>query len=362
MKLMQNTLAIIRPIDTALLEQAQTILDNKTKPLGSLGRLEEFARRFAAITGTMEPDTAKKVIFTFASDHGVVEEGVSAFPKEVTPQMVFNFLRGGAGINVLARHAGAEVRVVDMGVDYDFGPLPGLINRKIAWGTRNFTKGPAMSREVAIAAIESGIELANGCKNEGIAMMGSGEMGIGNTTSASAIIAAISGLPVGKVTHRGTGISDAALKNKIAVIERGLEINKPDPADPLDLLAKVGGLEIAAIAGLVIGSAANRIPVVIDGFISTAGALIAAEMHPNIREYIFAAHQSVEIGHRFMLEHLGAEPILELNLRLGEGTGAALAMGLIEAGVKILKEMATFEQAGVSEQNIQGEGLLSPQG
>jgi nicotinate-nucleotide--dimethylbenzimidazole phosphoribosyltransferase len=351
MKLLQDTLVKIRPVDNGLLNQAQAKLDYKTKPLGSLGRLEEFARRFAAIVGTVEPDTAKKVIFTFAADHGVVEEGISAFPKEVTPQMVFNFLRGGAGINVLARHAGAEVRVVDMGVDYDFGPLPGLIDRKIAWGTKNFTKGPAMSREVAIAAMEAGIELANNCKDEGVAMAGTGEMGIGNTTSASAIIAAISGKPVSKVTHRGTGIADAVLKKKIRVIEKGLETNKPDPADPLDVLAKVGGLEIAAIAGLVIGCAANRIPVVIDGFISTAGALIAAEMSPDIKDYIFAAHQSVEIGHRFMLEHLGAEPILDLRLRLGEGTGAALAMGLIEAGVKILKEMATFEQAGVSEQN-----------
>jgi nicotinate-nucleotide--dimethylbenzimidazole phosphoribosyltransferase len=349
MKLLQDTLAKIRPIDTEILKQAQTKLDNKAKPLGSLGRLEEFARRFAAITGTTEPDTAKKVIFTFAADHGVVEEGVSAFPKEVTPQMVFNFLLGGAGINVLARHAGAEVRVVDMGVDYDFGPLPGLLDRKVARGTNNFTKGPAMSREVAIAAMEAGIELANGCKSEGIAMAGTGEMGIGNSTAASAIIAAISGKPVDKVTHRGTGIADAALKNKISVIERGLALNKPDPSDPLDVLAKVGGLEIAAIAGLVIGCAANRIPVVVDGFISTAGALIAAEMHPDIKHYIFAAHQSVEIGHRFMLDHLGAEPILDLKLRLGEGTGATLAMGLIEAGVKIMQEMATFEQAGVAE-------------
>jgi nicotinate-nucleotide--dimethylbenzimidazole phosphoribosyltransferase len=351
MKLLQDTLAKIRPVDTLLLKQAQAKLDNKTKPLGSLGRLEEFARRFAAIIGTLEPDTAKKVIFTFAGDHGVVEEGVSAFPKEVTPQMVFNFLNGGAGINVLARHAGAEVRVVDMGVDFEFGSLPGLIDRKIAWGTKNFTEGPAMSRKVAVAALEAGIELANGCKREGTAMVGTGEMGIGNTTAASAIIAAISGRPVSKVTHRGTGINDTALENKIRVIEKGLEVNKPVPTDPLDVLSKVGGLEIAAIAGLVIGCAANRIPVVIDGFISTAGALIAAEMHPNIKEYIFAAHQSVEIGHRFMLEHLGADPILDLKLRLGEGTGAALAMGLIEAGVKVMKEMATFEQAGVAEQN-----------
>jgi len=349
MKLLQETLNKIQPVDATLLRQAQDRMDNKTKPPGSLGRLEEFARRFVAITGRLQPDTEKKVIYTFAADHGVVEEGVSAFPKEVTPQMVFNFLRGGAGVNVLARHAGADVRVVDMGVDHVFGPIPGLINRKIANGTRNFAKGPAMTREQAVAAMEAGIELANGCREEGVAMVGTGEMGIGNTTSASAIIAAVSGMPVRNVTHRGTGINDAALQNKILVIERGLEVNRPDPAVPLDVLSKVGGLEIAGIAGLVAGCAANRIPVVIDGFISTAGALIAAEMNPHIKEYIFAAHQSVEIGHRFMLEHLGAEPILDLQLRLGEGTGAALAMGLIEAGVKILKEMATFEEAGVSE-------------
>ena len=205
MSLLHDTLAKIQPIDTDLLKQAQAKLDNKTKPLGSLGRLEEFARRFAAITGTLEPDTEKKVIFTFAADHGVVEEGVSAFPKEVTPQMVLNFLRGGAGINVLASHAGVDVRVVDMGVDYDFGTIPDLIDRKIARGTNNFAKGPAMLREQALAALEAGIALANGCKKEGVAMAGTGEMGIGNTTAASAIIAAVSGIPVEQVTSGGPG-------------------------------------------------------------------------------------------------------------------------------------------------------------
>ncbi len=350
MTLLHDTLARIQPVDPVLLQQAQAKLDNKTKPLGSLGRLEEFARRFAAITGTLNPATEKKVIFTFAADHGVVEEGISAFPKEVTPQMVFNFLRGGAGINVLARHGGADVRVVDMGVDYDFGSLAGLINRKIARGTANFAKGPAMTRQQAVAALETGITLADGCRDEGVAMAGTGEMGIGNTTAASAIIAAISGMPVSQVTSRGTGINDAALSNKIRIIEQALEVNRPDPADPLDVLIKVGGLEIAGIAGLIIGCAANRIPVVVDGFISTSGALIAAGMNPSIRDYLFAAHESVEIGHRYMLDHLGAEPILDLKLRLGEGTGAALAMGLIEAGVKIMKEMATFTEAGVAEQ------------
>ncbi len=352
MNLLTETLAAIQPVDAALLDKAQARLDNKTKPLGSLGRLEEFARRFAAIRGDLAPDTSRKVIYTFAGDHGVVEEGVSAFPKEVTPQMVLNFLRGGAGVNVLARHVGAEVRVVDVGVDFEFAPEPGLIIRKVARGTRNFTKGPAMTREEAVAAVRVGIELAREAREEGVAMVGTGEMGIGNTTPSSAIISVFSGKPAAEVTHRGTGINDAALANKIRVIEEGVMLNEPDRHDPLDVLATVGGLEIAGIAGLVLGCAANRIPVVIDGFISTAGALIATELHPHVREYIFAAHESVEIGHRFMLEHIGAEPILDLRMRLGEGTGAALAMSLIEAGVKVLKEMATFDEAGVAEQNM----------
>lgn len=349
MNLLHDTVSKIHELDKELLAQAQALLDNKTKPLGSLGRLEEFARRFAAITGSMNPDTAKKVIFTFAGDHGVVDEGVSAFPREVTPQMVLNFLRGGAGVNVLARHVGADVQVVDVGVDYVFAATPGLIIKKVARGTKNFTREPAMTRDEALAAIEVGIELAAQAKAAGVAMVGTGEMGIGNTTPSSAIIAAFSGKRAADVTHRGTGIGDAALENKIRVIEQGLALHRPDPADPLDVLTKVGGLEIAAIAGLVLGAAANRLPVVVDGFISTAGALIAVEMQPKVRDYLFAAHESVEIGHRFMLERIGVEPILDLKMRLGEGTGAALAMGLIEAGVKILKEMATFAEAGVAE-------------
>jgi nicotinate-nucleotide--dimethylbenzimidazole phosphoribosyltransferase len=350
MDLLTETLGKIQPVAAELLAQAQAKLDNKTKPLGSLGRLEEFARRFAAITGTLEPDTTKKIIYTFAGDHGVVEEGVSAFPQEVTRQMVLNFLAGGAGVNVLARHGGIDVRVVDMGVAHYFGLLPGLITRKIAMGTANFTKGPAMTREQAVAALEAGIGLANQAAQEQAAMIGTGDMGIGNTTSSSAIIAAFSGRTVREVTHRGTGINDAALENKVCVIERGLEVNRPDPNDPIDVLAKVGGLEIAGITGLVLGCAANRIPVVVDGFISTAGALIAAELHPAVKDYIFAAHRSVETGHSSMLQRIGAEPILDLGLRLGEGTGAALAMGIIEAAVRVLTEMATFAEAGVTEQ------------
>lgn len=349
MDIIKNTLSRIKPVSQELLQQAQERLDNKTKPPGSLGRLEEFARRVVAISGNTNPDVSKKVVFTFAGDHGVTREGVSLYPSEVTPQMVLNFLSGGAAINVLARHVGADVRVVDVGVDYDFAGVAGLIHKKVARGTKNFAKGPAMTREETVAALTVGIELADQCRTEGVGLVGTGEMGIGNTTPSSAIIAAISGKTVAEVTHRGTGIGDVALTNKIRVIEQGLALNKPDLKDPLDVLAKVGGLEIAAIAGLVLGCSANSIPVVIDGFISTAGALIASELHPHVRDYIFAAHESVEIGHSFMLERIGVEPILDLKFRLGEGTGAALAMTLIEAGVKVLNEMATFEQAGVSQ-------------
>ncbi len=336
MSLIDDTLEQIQAVDPALLAEAQVVLDNKTKPPGSLGRLEEFARRYVAIIADSEnPDLellGTKVVYTFAADHGVVEEGISLYPKEVTQQMVLNFLNGGAGVNVLARHVGAEVRVVDIGVDYYFGMVPGLVVRKVARGTANLAQGPAMTREQAVAALEVGIELAAQAKKTGVTMLGTGEMGIGNTTPSSAIIAAISGKTVREVTHRGTGINDAALENKIRVIEQGLAVNKPDPKDPIDVLAKVGGLEIAGIAGLILGAAANRIPVVVDGFISTAGALIASELNPHVKDYMFAAHESVEIGHSFMLQHIGLKPILDLQLRLGEGTGAALAMGLIEAG------------------------------
>lgn len=342
-------LAQIQPVDSNRLVALQSRLDRQAKPQGSLGRLEEFARRFVAISGREE--IRRKVVFTFAGDHGVTAEGVSAFPREVTPQMVFNFIDGGAAINALARHAGAEVRVVDMGVDYDFPPLEGLLAKKVGYGTRNFTKGPAMSRQEAIRCLEIGIELAQSCAAQGVDLVGTGDMGIGNTTPSAAIAAVFSGLTVAEVTHRGTGISDAALAHKIAVIEAGLRINAPDPKDPIDVLAKVGGFEIGGIAGLVLGCAALGLPVVVDGFISTAGALIASELHPRVRDYIFAAHQSVEIGHRHMLQRIGQRPMLDLDMRLGEGTGGALAMTLIEAALRALREVRTFDDAGVSSGN-----------
>jgi nicotinate-nucleotide--dimethylbenzimidazole phosphoribosyltransferase len=350
MTLLADTISRISPLDDSLCSAAQARLDNLTKPVGSLGRLEEFARRCVAVSGDAMPPLPRKAIFTFAGDHGVTDEGVSAFPKAVTQQMVLNFLRGGAAINVLARHAGADVAVIDIGVDYDFGPIEGLLGKKVLRGTRNFTKGPAMTREEAVRCIEVGIGLANEYAAQGYALFGTGEMGIGNTTPSSAIVTVMTGITAAAVTGRGTGISDAALDNKIRVIEAGIRLNAPDPEDALDVLAKVGGAEIGGIAGLILGAAANRIPVVIDGFISTAGALIAYGIEPKTRDYMFAAHSSVEIGHRAMLEKIGLQPILDLNLRLGEGTGAALAMMLIEGGLKIYREMATFGEAGVSSE------------
>lgn len=344
---LQATLDRIQPVVEEKLTAVQARIDRQVKPVGSLGRLEEFARRFVAITGREE--IRGKRIYTFAGDHGVAEEGVSAFPAEVTPQMVFTFVDGGASINALGRHAGAEVQVVDMGVAIDFADLPGLVKRKVAKGTANFTRGPAMTRDQALQALAAGIEMAARAKADGIDLVGTGDMGIANTTPSAAIVAAITGLSPEQVTHRGTGIDDTALARKISVIRKGLEINQPDPQEPLDVLAKVGGFEIGGIAGLVLGCAAEGIPVVVDGFISTAGALIASELHPQVRDYIFAAHRSVEIGHQHMLDRIGQQPILDLNLRLGEGTGGALAMTLIEAGLRVLREVLTFDEAGVSE-------------
>lgn len=334
-------------------DEAQSRLDSLTKPQGSLGRLEEFAKQLVAITEIQMPDLDKKVVFTFAGDHGVADEGVSAFPKEVTPQMVMNFINGGAGINVLARHAGAEVVVVDIGVDYDFSGLKreGFVSAKVLSGTRNMRKGPAMTREEAEKCIQVGIRLADEYAKKGYKIFGTGEMGIANTTPSSAITAVLTGKSVEDITGRGTGINDEAWKNKVQVIKDSIAANKPDQNDPVDVLSKIGGAEIAGIAGLIIGAAANKVPVVIDGFISTAGALIAYLIEPKTKDYMFAAHMSQEVGHKSILEKIGLRPILDLDMRLGEGTGAALAMLIIEAGLKIYKEMATFAEAAVAGKN-----------
>ena len=341
----------IKSVNGKFVEQAQRRLDNLTKPQGSLGRLEEFARQIVSITENPMPLLDKKVVFTFAGDHGVADEGVSAYPKAVTQQMVLNFLNGGAGINVLARHAGAEVVVVDIGVDHDFSDLnhAAFVKNKIVSGTKNMRRGPAMTREEAGRCLEVGLELANQYAQKGCKIFGTGDMGIANTTPSSAIAAVLTGKSVEELTGRGTGINDDIWKHKVQVIKDAIALNRPNSSDPVDVLSKVGGAEIGGIAGLIIGAAANRIPVVIDGFISTAGALIAYSIEPNSKDYMFAAHMSQEAGHRAMLEKIGLRPILDLDLRLGEGTGAALAMLVIEAGVKIYKEMATFGEAGVSE-------------
>jgi nicotinate-nucleotide--dimethylbenzimidazole phosphoribosyltransferase len=341
----------IQPLDTSLREKAHARLDRLTKPCGSLGRLEELAAAYITMTGELKPSLPRGVVFTFAADHGVALEGVSAYPREVTPQMVLNFLRGGAGVNVLARHADVLVRVVDIGVDYEFGSISGLIHRKIMKGTRNLAREPAMTRKQAEQAVTVGIELAMESVQEGIGLIGTGEMGIGNTTPSAAITAVMTGRPVEEVTGRGTGIDEAGHAHKVTVIERALEVHRPNHADPLDVLAKVGGLEIAGLAGLILGAAVARIPVVLDGFIAGAAALIAVDLQPLCREYLIASHQSVEQGHRAVLDHLGLKPLLDLDLRLGEGTGACLGMDLVCAAIKIYSEMATFDEAGVSEKS-----------
>jgi nicotinate-nucleotide--dimethylbenzimidazole phosphoribosyltransferase len=339
----------IQPVDVTLRGKAQARLDRLTKPLGSLGRLEELAASYVAITGELKPNVPHAVVFTFAADHGVTLEGVSAYPREVTPQMVLNFLRGGAGVNVLAKHAGVDVRVVDIGVDYEFGAVPGLLARKVMKGTNNLAVESAMTRSQAEQAVMIGVELATEAVREGIGLIGTGEMGIGNTTPSAAITAVMTGQPVADVTGRGTGIDESSRRHKIAVIERALDLHRPNSADALDVLTKVGGLEIAGLAGLILGAAAVRVPVVLDGFIAGAAALIAVGLQPLCREYLIASHRSVEQGHRVVLDHLRLKPLLDLDLRLGEGTGACLGMDLVCAAIKIYTEMATFDEAGVSD-------------
>ncbi len=343
-----ETVRLIQPVDAQIAARVQARLDGLTKPLRSLGRLEETVVRYAAITGEAKPNVPRGVVFTLAADHGVAMEGVSAYPSEVTPQMVLNFLRGGAGVNVLARHTGVEVRVVDIGVAYDFGIIPGLIRKKVMRGTRNLRREPAMSRAEATQSIQIGIDLATEAAREGIGLIGTGEMGIGNTTPSAAIAAVMTGRAVADVTGRGTGIDDAGHIHKIQVIQEALDRHRPDRADALDVVAKVGGLEIAGLAGVILGAAAARVPIVLDGFIAGAAALIAAGIQPLCCDYLIASHRSVERGHQVILDHLGLKALLDLDLRLGEGTGACLGMGLVQASIKILTEMATFGEAGVS--------------
>jgi len=348
MNLINKSIAAIQPLNQAVFEQANERLAHQARPAGSLGMLEPVSARLAAIFGTLDVQLNHKIIITCAGDHGVTAEGVSLFPQEVTAQMVFNFVNQGASINVLAKHAGARVKVADLGVNYDFDADLPIFHKKVAKGTANFAQTPAMSRVDAVKSVEAGIEIVNELLAEGpVDMLGTGDMGIGNTTPSSAVIAAFSGIAVEKLTGRGTGIDDDALTNKIRVIEDALALHRPDPGDPLDVLAKVGGFEIGGLAGLVIGAAAAGIPVVCDGLIATAGALIACELAPAATAYLFASHRSAEVGHRFMHERLGVAPLLNLGFRLGEGTGAAVAMELLDAATRVLCDIKTFEEVAI---------------
>jgi nicotinate-nucleotide--dimethylbenzimidazole phosphoribosyltransferase len=350
---MKQVIAAIAFPDPAVGEKAQAHLDNLTKPRGSLGRLEDLARELCVMRGSATLSQPKPAVAVFAADHGITAAGVSLYPREVTAQMVLNFLGGGAGINVLGRQAGATVRVVDVGVDHDFGELAGLVRAKVMPGTNNFASGPAMSREQAIEAIEVGMAVAMGLIEEGHDLLIPGEMGIGNTAAASALTATFCGLPAREVTHRGTGLDDQALAHKITVLEKALALHQADPADPLGVLSALGGLEIAAICGYGLAAASRRVPVIFDGFISTAGALVASRLCPAAAAYFWVGHGSVEIGHAAQCRALGKKPLLDLGLRLGEGTGAALAAQLVRAAVAIYNEMATFAAAGVSDEEVQ---------
>ncbi len=347
--LITSTIHSIHPLDAEAMARAKARQDQLTKPRGSLGRLEELSIQIAGIRQEVTPRLVHKVIVTMAGDHGVVAEGTSAYPQEVTAQMVYNFLRGGAGINVLAKHIGAKVVVVDMGVAANLEPHRELVLRKVAPGTASMARGPAMSPEQALQSIRAGIEVVQGEIGKGLDIVGTGDMGIGNTTASSAICAVVTGESVKKVTGRGAGVDDVQLAHKVTVIEQALSINRPDPKDPLDVLSKVGGFEIGGLAGVMLGAAAHRVPVVIDGFISGAAALIATGLCPQLKDYLIASHLSVEAGHRAVLRHMGLKPLLDLDMRLGEGTGSALGVSLAEASVKLLAEIATFGEAGVSD-------------
>lgn len=350
MNLLKSTIDNILPQDTRTRAKARERLDQLTMPHWALGRLMDLAEELAGMTNSLKPPVARKTIVVMAGDHGVVNAGVSKYPQEVTVQMVHNFVRGGAGINALARLAGARVVIVDMGVAGDMSDLvaKGLImSKRIMGGTKNIAESQAMTRDEAVRCLESGIEVALELASS-TDVFGTGDMGIGNTTPSSAIVSVFSGSTAAEVTGRGTGIDDSQLLHKVSVIEKAIMFNKPDSKDPIDVLAKVGGFEIGGIAGLILGAASLRKPVLVDGFISTAGALIAGGLAPVAKDYMIASHRSMEHGHKIALAALGKKPLLDLDMRLGEGTGAALSMNLVEAAYRIITEVATFDQAAVS--------------
>jgi nicotinate-nucleotide--dimethylbenzimidazole phosphoribosyltransferase len=340
--------ASIRPLEHGAMAAAKQHQDHLTKPAGSLGRLEELAIWMAGVTGELTPATVPRTVVVMAGDHGVASEGVSAYPSEVTPQMVMNFLGGGAAINVLARQTTARVLVVDLGVACELGQVDGLVARKVGSGTANIATGPAMSRSQALRALRVGAELAQSEIADGARMLATGEMGIGNTTPASALICALTDTPPELVVGRGTGLDDAGLAHKRTVVGRALASNRSALSDPVDALAAIGGYEIAGLVGLILAGAARRRPVVLDGFIAGAAALVAARIAPAARNYMLAGHLSAEQGHRVALSALDLQPLLDLDLRLGEGTGAVLAFYIIDAATRIMAEMATFSEASIS--------------
>jgi nicotinate-nucleotide--dimethylbenzimidazole phosphoribosyltransferase len=349
------TLAGVGPLDDAAMSAALRHLDRLTKPPGSLGRLEDLVITLAGITGRVDAPIDRRAIVLAAGDHGVARNGVSAYPTEVTAQMVANFVAGGAAVNTLARTVGAQLLVVDVGVA---GPIPGLatnaagagrlIEARIRAGTGDMTVEPAMSRAEALEAIAVGRRIVAELLDEGVDLLAAGEMGIGNTTAASALAAVFTGAPVDAVTGRGTGLDDEGRRRKIDVIERALRLHEPDPTDPIGVLSAVGGLEIAALVGVIVEAVGRRIPLVLDGFITGAAALVAVALGPAAGPRLLAGHRSSEPGHAIVLDHLGLRPILELDLRLGEGSGAALAMAVITAAVAVRDGMATFDDAGVA--------------
>lgn len=345
---LENIIARIQPLNEEAMASARLRQTMLTKPLGSLGKLESLSIQLAGIQRQARPNIHHKVVTVMAGDHGVVSEGVSAFPQEVTPQMVMNFLNGGAAINVLSKHVGARVIIVDMGVASSMEIHPQLISSRIGAGTGNIAKGPAMTRTQAEEAILSGIRIVESEISKGLDILATGDMGIGNTTPSAAIACVVTGKSAQEIVGRGTGVDDEGLRRKILAVENALMVNQPSAQDGLDILSKVGGFEIGGLAGAILGAAANHRPVVIDGFISTAAAIIAATIAPQVKDYLIAAHCSQELGHRLMMEWLGVEPLLDMQMRLGEGTGAVLAISLIEASCKVLDEMATFGEAGVS--------------
>ncbi|MDO6355305.1 nicotinate-nucleotide--dimethylbenzimidazole phosphoribosyltransferase [Caloramator sp. CAR-1] len=346
MKLLKTTLDNIKPLDKDAVEMAWKHIDNLTKPIGSLGILEEIGARFAGITGKLHNKVKKKNIVIMAADNGVVEEGVSCAPKFITKVVTENFTRGITGVCVLAKQAGADLTIVDIGVDADFNN-PKILNKKIAYGTKNIAKEAAMSYEDAIRAVEVGIEVVDKLVMDGVDLLGTGEMGIGNTTTSAAVLCALSGLSPDIVVGKGAGLTDEQHKNKINVVKKALETNKPDRNDPIDVISKVGGFDIAGLTGCFLAAAKNRVPIVIDGFISSAAALCAVRLNPLVKDYIFPSHLSAEPGAVYMMKELGLEPMINLKMRLGEGSGCPLAFMIIEAALAIVNEMGTFEEANI---------------